>query len=50
MYQKIHIDSKKDISSFLEKINNPKDLKKLKKQQLFKVCNEVRNFNDRKSI
>ena len=38
------MNSKKDISSFLEKINNPKDLKKLKEKQLSKVCDEVRNL------
>ena len=38
------MNSKKDTSSFLDKINNPKDLKKLKKSQLSEVCDEVRNF------
>ena len=38
------MSNKKDISSFLEKINNPKDLKKLKEKQLHKVCDEVRSF------
>ena len=38
------MNSKKDMSSFLEKINNPKDLKKLKEKQLSKVCDEVRNL------
>jgi len=38
------MDSKKDISSFLEKINSPKDLKKLKEKQLSKVADEVRNL------
>ncbi len=38
------MNSKKDISSFLDKINNPKDLKKLKDKQLSKVCDEVRNL------
>ena len=38
------MNSKKDISSLLEKINTPKDLKKLKEKQLTKVCDEVRSF------
>ncbi|MBV68221.1 MAG: 1-deoxy-D-xylulose-5-phosphate synthase [Pelagibacterales bacterium] len=38
------MNNKKDISSFLEKINNPKDLKKLRERQLSKVCDEVRNL------
>ena len=38
------MDSKKEIDSLLEKINTPKDLKKLKVKQLTKVCDEVRSF------
>ena len=38
------MDSKKEIGSLLEKINTPKDLKKLKEKQLIKVCDEVRSF------
>jgi 1-deoxy-D-xylulose-5-phosphate synthase len=38
------MNNKKDITSLLDKINNPRDLKKLKENQLSKVCDEVRNF------
>ena len=36
--------TKKDMGKLLDKINKPSDLKKLKKTQLVKVCDEVRNF------
>ncbi|MBF96676.1 MAG: 1-deoxy-D-xylulose-5-phosphate synthase [Alphaproteobacteria bacterium MarineAlpha9_Bin4] len=36
--------NKKDIRMLLDKIRNPNDLRKLKKNQLSKVCDEVRNF------
>ena len=38
------MNEKKDTTNLLEKINNPRDLKKLKESQLSKVCDEVRNF------
>ena len=38
------MNNKKDTTNLLDKINNPKDLKKLKENQLSKVCDEVRNF------
>ena len=38
------MNNKKDKTNFLDKINNPKDLKKFKESQLSEVCDEVRNF------
>ena len=38
------MNNKKDTTYLLDKINNPRDLKKLRKFQLSKVCDEVRNF------
>ena len=38
------MNNKKDTTDLLDKINNPRDLKKLKENQLSKVCDEVRNF------
>ena len=38
------MNNKKDTTYLLDKINNPRDLKKLKESQLSKVCDEVRSF------
>ncbi len=38
------MSNKSDISILLDKISNPNDLKKLKKNELSKLCDELRNF------
>ena len=38
------MSNKSDISILLDKISNPADLKKLNKTELFKLCDELRNF------